>query len=226
MTVRGVARAWFAATAVVVAVALVMQLAVAASSPGIVFPNPVARTANVLAFFTIQSNIIVGITTGLLAHRPDRDSWWFRTFRLDGLICILVTFAVYHTVLAGLADLTGWAKTADVLLHTVVPAMCVLGWAAFGPRGRLIGTVVLGSVLYPLAWLAVTLIRGAITDWYPYPFLEAPRLGYPKVVLNSLLIAAVFLALAAVAWGVDVLVARHKGPTRHSHTTMGTSSRT
>ncbi len=214
MTLRGVARAWFGATAVVVAVALVIQFIVTASSAGVDFPNPIARTANVLAFFTIQSNIIVGITTGLLAHRLERDSWWFRTFRLDGLVCILVTFAVYHTVLAGLADLTGWAKIADVLLHTVVPAMCVLGWAAFGPRARLTGTVVLGSLLYPLAWLAVTLTRGAITDWYPYPFLEAPRLGYPKVLLNSLLIAAVFLALAALAWGIDVLVARREHPAR------------
>ena len=36
------------------------------------------------------------------------------------------------------------------------------------------------SVLFPVAWLVFTLIRGAIVDFYPYPFVDVIRLGYAK----------------------------------------------
>lgn len=44
--------------------------------------SPLARTLNQFAFFTIQSNLIVGGTSLLLAIRPNRTSTVFSVFRL------------------------------------------------------------------------------------------------------------------------------------------------
>ncbi|MEV5302390.1 Pr6Pr family membrane protein [Amycolatopsis methanolica] len=131
--------------------------------------------ANVFAYFTIQSNLIVGFTSLLLAIRPLRTSTVFRTLRLDGVLAIAVTGIVFHLVLAGRQDLTGWAWVADFLLHTASPLLGVLGWLLFGPRRAVTPRIIGWSVVYPLAWVAV----------------------------NCLVIAVLFLALAFGAMLLD-----------------------
>ena len=198
----------FALTALAVLIGLVTQLFVTANTPGGFFPDTTSRTLNVFAYFTIQSNIIVGVTCGMLAVRLERPSTVFRVFRLDGLLCITVTFVVFRVALAGLHDLHGWAAFADFMLHGLVPVLCVLGWLAFGPHRTLTPAVAAWSTVFPLAWLAFTLIRGAFLDWYPYPFIDVVANGYGKVSLNCVLIAAFFVALAAGATALDRLLSR------------------
>ena len=53
------------------------------------------------------------------------------------------------------------------------------------------------------AWLAFTLIRGEGTGFYPYPFVDVSTHGYGRVLLNCLLVALLFLALAAGATLLD-----------------------
>lgn len=91
-----------------------------------------------------------------------------------------------------------------MLLHTVTPLMAVIGWLPFGPRGQIDARVVAGSLVYPLLWLAFTLVRGPLAgDFYPYPFLDVGEHGYPRVLLNALLVALLLLALAAGAHALD-----------------------
>jgi hypothetical protein len=78
------ARAWFAVTALCVAAGVALSAYTAVKIPGH-FPTGVERGFNTFAFFTVDSNLIVGGTTTLLAIRPDRPSVTFRTFRLIGL---------------------------------------------------------------------------------------------------------------------------------------------
>lgn len=198
-----IARAWFAVTALVVLTGVVVQLAVTAQTTGGRFDSPVAKVANVFCYFTILSNLLIGATSLLLALDTDRRSAVFRTLRLDGALAIAVTGVVFHIALAGLQELTGYAALADALLHTVSPIMGVLGWLLFGPRGAITPRIVRWSLAYPLAWLAFTMVRGALTDFYPYPFLEAFRIGYLRVTLNCLLVAVLFLGLAALTMLLD-----------------------
>jgi hypothetical protein len=215
-----IARSWFGLTALVVLVGLIMQLVVTARITGGVFSSPAARVANVFCYFTILSNVIVGVTSLLLALRPDRPSPVFRIARLDGLIGIAVTGVVYHVALASLYELQGYAALSDQLLHTVSPLLCVIGWLLFGPRSAgetatglttvpaITPSVALWSLAYPLLWLGLTLIRGAITDFYPYPFLDAHIHGYALVALNCVLIGVLFVGLAFGAMLVDRLILR------------------
>jgi hypothetical protein len=194
-------------------IGFVIQIPVAASNEGSHFSTPAARVANIFFFFTIESNLIVGITTLLLTLRPQRSSTVFRVFWLAGLLGITVTGLVYHTVLAGLQTLHGWALAADLIFHTAVPIVAVLGWLLFGPRGLASWRAAGWALLYPIIWLAVTLIRGPIVDWYPYPFVDVTEHGLARVLLNSLGVAALFVALTAgVIWLDRWLTARRPAP--------------
>ena len=192
------ARLWFAATALIVLAGLVTQVIATARLDSGYFASDASRIANVFCYFTVQSNIIVLVTSALLAARIGSKSPWFWVLRLDGVLCITVTFLVFHVALAGLQDLQGLAKVADFLLHTASPVMCVTGWLVFGPRGRTTWRIVRLAAIFPVAWLVFALVRGPLVGgFYPYPFLDVGELGYPRVLLTSTLVAVVFLALAA-----------------------------
>ncbi|WP_458685869.1 Pr6Pr family membrane protein [Nocardia tengchongensis] len=209
------ARAWFAVTAACVGVGVVMQVVLAwqnhmpmIAETGELFQkfggSPIARALNVFAFFTVQSNLIVGVTSLLLAINQKRSSTAFAVFRLIGLVAITVTGLVYHVALSSLFRLDSWALAADQLLHTVVPVMTVAGWLAFGPRGLTSARIVKLTVLFPLAYMIFTVIRGPLSsDWYPYPFADVHALGYLRVLINGLWIGLLFVALAAGAAWID-----------------------
>jgi hypothetical protein len=199
-----VARLWFAATALVVLVGIVVQVVDTAGRDNGYFDSDASRVANVFCFFTVQSNLLVMVTSALLAVRIGRKPEWFWVLRLDGVVCIAVTFVVFHLALSDLQDLQGKASLADFLLHTASPVLCVLGWLLFGPRGHTSWRVVRLSALFPVAWLAFALVRGPLVGgYYPYPFLDVGARGYPRVLLTSVVVAALFLALAAGAHLLD-----------------------
>ncbi len=199
-----VARLWFAATAVVVAVGIVTQLFATADLHTGFFDTQRGRVLSVFAYFTIQSNIIVMVTSALLAVRIKRKPEWFWVLRLDGVLCIAVTFVVFHLALSDLQDLEGKAKTADFLLHTVSPVLCVLGWMLFGPRGKTSWRVVQLAVVFPLAWLVFALTLQQLTDGFSmYPFLDVADNGWPRVLFNAAVVAVFFLGLAAAAHLLD-----------------------
>ncbi|MFG1621490.1 Pr6Pr family membrane protein [Kribbella sp. NPDC049227] len=202
MTTTG--RVWAGVTAFAVAAGIVVQLFVTANGTEGFFRDNPERVFNVFAYFTIQSNLLLGATVLVLALQPDRpQGTLFKTLRLNGVLCIAVTGIVYHLVLAGLGELTGWAEVANFLLHTATPILGVLGWLLFGPRGVVDQRIVGWSIVYPLLWLVFTLVRGEFVGFYPYPFVDVGEHGYARVLLNCLLVAVLFLALAAGASFLD-----------------------
>jgi hypothetical protein len=202
------ARACFASTALAVLVGLTIQVVVAASAEHGRFPTAGGRVFNVFCYFTIQSNVLVGLGCLLLAIRPERSSAAFAWLRMTGLVAITVTGLVYYTVLADFGSLHGWRLVADVIVHGIVPIVTVGGWVAFGPRGLSAPHLVSFTLVFPACWLAFTLIRGPIVDFYPYPFVDVNAHGYALVLLNSALIGALVLALATAALRLDARIRR------------------
>ncbi|MDQ7806118.1 Pr6Pr family membrane protein [Amycolatopsis sp. A133] len=200
-------RTWFAVTALVALTGLVVQVVATASDTGGRFTTVAGRVANLFCFFTIDSNLLVIATAALVAFGAARGTL-FRVLWLDALAGIIVTGIVYQVALAGLYELHGLAFLADTLLHKVTPILFVLGWLLAGPRGAFTWRAVRWSLVYPLAWLAFTLPRGALTGFYPYPFVDADTLGYGQVALNCVFIGLFFTALTAGAFLYDRRLAR------------------
>lgn len=202
------ARLFFAATALAAVVGLGLNLFVAAGDEVGLFDTPLARVLNQFTFFTIQTIILVAVASLLLAVSLERRSTAFGALRLIGIVGVTVTAAVHHTLLAHLTERAGADFVADMLLHTIVPIATVLGWLAFGPRGLVSWPAVRWSVVFPAAWGALTLIRGPIIAWYPYPFLDVIDLGYGLTLLNGVGIAIGYFLLGMVFRGLDVLIDR------------------
>lgn len=209
---RLAARTTFALTAAVVLVGMATQVWVSANLEGTRWDSKAALVANVFCFFTVQSNLLVGATTALLAVRPERDGPTFRVLRLAGLVGITITFVVFHLVLAELQHLQGSAALADWLLHTVSPLLAVAGWLAFGPRGRVSVRTALLATAFPLLWGVLTLVRGAWLDFYPYPFVDVLELGYGRVLVNALIVAGLYLVVAVGAAVVDRWLVSRRRP--------------
>jgi len=196
-------RVWFATAAFCVGAGVLISVFTAANNSAGNFRTPTERAFNTFAFFTIQSNLIVGITTALLALKPSRSGIVFATARLTGVVAITVTGIVYHVALGNLLDLEGWDQLGNQLVHTVVPILAVVGWLMFGPRELTSSRAVRWSLLFPVCWLAFTLIRGAVVNWYPYPFIDVTKIGYGGAILNCVWVSLLLFGLAAGATAVD-----------------------
>lgn len=168
------------------------------------------RLLRFFSYFTIQSNIVVLVAAVLLALRPTRDGRIWRIVRLDSLLGIVTTGIVYATILAPLVQLDGLANTATILLHYLSPWLFLACWVVVGPRPRIGWGTVAGAFLWPVAWIAYTLIHGAITDWYPYPFLDVAELGPPTAARNIVVILLAAGVLAVIFRLLDRLPALNR----------------
>jgi hypothetical protein len=203
------ARRYFAATSIIVTAGLVLQVILSATSDSGSFGSAQGRVFNFFCFFTVQSNIAVAITSGMLATDLDRSSTVFRVFRLVGVVAIAVTGVVFYIALKELHELTGWDALADFILHTASPILSTLGWVVLGPRRQLSWRVIGLAALPPFAWLMFTLIRGTFVqdvagnDYYPYPFMNVQEHGYAVVLANCAIVVVLFFVLCSAALALD-----------------------
>ena len=186
-------------------------------APGLYGAHPdglagaVSRLADTASYFTIWSNVVVAVVMTLLARRPVRATAVLRTLRLDSLLMITITAIVYAVLLAPTAVVVGWSRLTDPILHQVTPAVTVLVWLVFGPRGWVSWRTVLAALLVPLAWVAWMLVRGAVVGAYPYDFANVTTLGYASVLGTLAGILVFGLVVASVFWGLDLVLRRRGG---------------
>ena len=201
------ARTVHAVTAVVAIAALVLQTVLVVTGDSVLaeqeVPPLLTRLGRLVSYFTIQSNLLVAVTAVQLARDPLRDGRWWRPVRAAALVGITVTGLVHFMLLRPLLDLHGASWAADKLLHMVVPVLAVVGWLLAGPRPRAPWRDALTALAWPVAWLAWTLVVGAVTGWYPYPFLDVGAEGAGSVAVTCVGVTVLFLALAGVLSWLD-----------------------
>ena len=114
-----------------------------------------------------------------------------------------MTGLVHFVLLRPLLDLDGLSFWCDKTLHMVVPVLAVFGWAFAGPRPRVTGREIRIAVCWPFAWLGWTLVVGAATGWFPYPFLDYEEEGWGSVLVACVGITALVLAVFALVHYLD-----------------------
>lgn len=207
------ARFWQAVTFGVAAFALVLQfvlvlqgqrpLSGAEIDAGASAPDLGTRLIRFFSFLTIWFNLMIAGTTAVLAIDPAHDGRVWRALRLDAVVIGVVGGVVHWFLLRPILDLHGANYVADKLLHIATPSLTLVGWLLFGPRGRIEVRDLFAFLVAPLVWLAYTLIRGAITGWYPYPFIDVGKHGYPVVSLVCLTITSTMITLAVAGMWLD-----------------------
>jgi hypothetical protein len=165
--------------------------------------SPTFTAGNFFSYFTVVSNTLLVITFVALAIRPSLAyELRFLTVRGIATISITMTGLVYAVLLApSSADVDVSLRWVDSIVHTLAPVVGLVDWLVDRPRRRLPLWIVLTWLAFPVAWLAYTLIRGAATDWYPYPFLDPDLESIASIVVTCLVITAVFAMVAAgLSW--------------------------
>ncbi|MFJ4581171.1 Pr6Pr family membrane protein [Streptomyces echinatus] len=212
------------------AIAVFRLLTAVAAAGGVALEILLGPPARILSYFSVQANILLTLVMLLSAAR----AWRARRplpSALTGaaLLYAVVGALVYHLLLAHTTppfSMTGatavperWHAqwTALQVLHVLVPTAAVLDWLLLTPAGRLHLRQAAAWLLYPLAYLAFTLIRAAFLppsdpSRYLYPFLDVTAHGYRSTLANALL-----LGLAMYALGVLLVALDHARPTPIRH---------
>lgn len=195
------AAAFHLVTAVVATSALLLQVGLTATVGG--QPLPV-RLVRLVSYFTVEGTVLVAVTAWLLAARPGRGAGaLFRVARLDAVLGSTATVLVYLVVLRPVVDVAGSWAVADALLHYVVPSLVVVGWLVYGPRRRIDGRVVLLALGWPVGFFGWTAAHGAVSGFYPYPFVDAGELGYLTMLAQAGLVTGLLLLVAVTYLWLD-----------------------
>ncbi|WP_417563135.1 Pr6Pr family membrane protein [Microbacterium sp.] len=171
-------------------------------------------TVNFFSFFTVISNLLAALVLvwagvrGLTTGR--KDPLEPRALAV-ALACVttymIVTGVVYNTLLRGIPLPQGTTVAwANEVLHVVGPVFLLLDLLFAPGRRRLAWGTIGGVLVFPLAWVVYTLVRGPLTVnpangeewWYPYPFVNPHNFanGYGTV---SLYIVGIAVGIALVA---------------------------
>lgn len=159
-------------------------------------------------YFTILTNILVGLVLTMPLLLP--NSRWGRFFshpsvRTATAAYITIVGIAYSLLLRHTWDPQGLQLLADRMLHDVTPVLYVLFWLLFVPKAKLHWRYLFAWLIYPAVYSVVALTRGTLFGWYPYPFINASKLGYPSVLLNVVLLFVAFGAVGAILIAIDRL---------------------
>jgi hypothetical protein len=156
------------------------------------------------SYFTIQSsliNVAILALSGLVAVRREREGAILGVLRASVVSYAVVTAVVYNVLLRGIPD-EGYVgiQWPTEVIHVWVPLFLFLDWMISPSRPVLQKRDVRIVIIYPLAWLAFTFVRGALDGWFPYPFLQP---GGPDGLVG---IAVYVLGIAGFIIGISLVL--------------------
>ena len=116
------------------------------------------------------------------------------------VLYVLITAIVYELLLARLDALRHITPALNNwVLHRIVPLVMLCDWLYVEPRSPIARRSAFAWLGFPVVYLGYTLVRGALENWYPYPFVDPRPHGYLPVAIQCSLIA---LGAAGLALGI------------------------
>jgi len=155
------------------------------------------------SFFTILGNILVALAFAApLLPNHKRDSFFSRPGVRTAIgVYIFVVAVIFYLLLRNLFHPVGLGWFVNILLHYIMPPLYLVDWVLFTPKRGLVFRQLLFWLIFPLTYVSFTLIHGAVSGFYPYPFLDAGTYGYGEVSIN---IAGLTLSFIIVSAGFIV----------------------
>jgi hypothetical protein len=167
--------------------------------------------SNFFSFFTIQSNLVAALLLVVVGAYVLLGKSGRTVAYLRGALTLYMTMTgiIYMLLLAGYEQtLQTTIPAVNIILHYIMPVVILADWLVFPPEKKLSFRIALVWLAYPLLYLVYSLVRGSITGWYPYPFINPTLSGWPNLIGTSLTIA---LGSLALTW---LLVQRTSGRRR------------
>lgn len=165
-------------------------------------------------YFTVDTTMIAIVLlalTGVSMLTRGRDGLLLTSAALAVVPLAMVTGIVYNLTLRGrLTDVYLGMPWETEVLHVAMPLLITIDWFVLRifDRGRpaLPWRALLVALVFPVVWTIGTFLRGALTGWYPYPFL-GPEAG---VATNALYLGGITVFVLIVT-ALGILVTRRVG---------------
>ncbi|WP_342361336.1 Pr6Pr family membrane protein [Terrarubrum flagellatum] len=166
-----------------------------------------------LLFFTVLTNILVAAVC-LASLRDEKGESFLSSPSTQAAtaLYIIIVGAIHNLLLADLLTLSGLRSAADFFIHDATPILYVATWLLFLRKGALQWSDALWWLAYPLCYFVYVLVRGAIDNFYPYPFLDVARQGATQVSLNGVALLALFIGLGLAIVAIDRAIKRRFKP--------------
>lgn len=101
---------------------------------------------------------------------------------------------VYALLLRGLQHLTGTSLAIDWVMHDVQPPLVAFFWLAFAPKQGLRWRDPWLWAVPPVLYFIYAMLRGQYGGgYYPYPFINVAKLGWPLTLINASVICFAFV---------------------------------
>ncbi len=154
-----------------------------------------------LSYFTILTNILVAVslTSVLLVPRTAVGRFFSKISTATAIaVYITIVCLVYNLVLRQFWNAKGAFKTNDELLHVIVPFLYIFYWLFLLPKNGLAWKQLPGWLLFPMGYLVYIIIRGTLSGFYPYFFVDVKSFGFATVAINSVALLVIFAFLCAL----------------------------
>ncbi|MCL2494638.1 MAG: Pr6Pr family membrane protein [Oscillospiraceae bacterium] len=180
------------------------------------YPDLISKW-NFFGFYTYTTNILVDFWLVLIALaiflKREKMAALLAKATVQAFLTVMIfsVGAMYCGVLVWYDKLYSWGlwwgNFATLWHHAVTPVFMACLFFRPADRAKLGQKDLWAWLMYPLAYLVVTLLRGGMVNWYPYPFFDQawemfaqmnidPRLG---VSLASAFVAAFITTLGLLA---------------------------
>lgn len=173
--------------------------------------TPWQATGRFFGFFTILTNILVAFCLSSVLLKP--ASFIGHFFSRPSVIAPIVVYIfivglVYNTILRYIWEPKGLQKWVDESLHVVVPLLFVFYWMLLVRKGSLKWIYPFRWLIYPAIYLVYALLRGVVSGFYAYPFINVTNLGYNRVLLNAGGLMLIFITAGFLLVGTDKIMSR------------------
>jgi hypothetical protein len=165
------------------------------------------------SYFTVTTNLLVAIACTALFINPVCGPGYF--FSQQGTLTaitvyILIVGIIYNLILRYLWNPQGLQWVVDELLHTAIPLLFLGFWIIFAPKDELLWKNIWSWLIYPIVYMLFILIRGSLSNFYPYPFINIKVLGLNRVLTNSMGIALTFILVSVLIVALGQFISQRK----------------
>jgi hypothetical protein len=171
---------------------------------------------NFFSYFTIVANVAAALAMVMPLVAPNEGAGRFfsrPSVRTAITGYMIVVAGTYFLFLRDIGNDRGLERFADELMHYVTPVLFLIDWLVFVPKGMVPLTAIATTLYTPILYGLWTIVHGALTNWYPYPFFSFSKLGHQQALMNMAIDVGAFLAVElflVVADGTIARVQRHR----------------
>ena len=165
------------------------------------------RPAEYFAYFSIQGTMICAVVlavTGVRALQGLPETKLLHLVRLSTTVYVVVISVVYNALLRGGAgDIRDagyhWPVVPNEIIHVWGPIVMLLDWLLVAGFTSVRLRAAFWVVVYPVAWILFSVIRGIADGWWAYWFLDPTDEGGVTGMLEYIFgIAALMIGLGFV----------------------------